>query len=212
MFRLACLLIGYLFGCFQTAYFVGKIFKKTDIRDHGSGNAGATNVVRMFGAKFGIFVFIVDILKSIAAAVLAAYIFGGATAFSVIDYDITPDFLPMMYAGFGAVLGHNFPVFLKFKGGKGAACTIGVIFALNFSIAILCYLLAVIAISFKKYVSLGSLSLLVAFPVLMWFFEFGHEEIAIAGAICALGWFRHKDNIVKILNGTERKLGQKENL
>ncbi|MCL2874359.1 MAG: glycerol-3-phosphate 1-O-acyltransferase PlsY [Defluviitaleaceae bacterium] len=207
MFRLACLLIGYLFGCLQTAYFTGKIFKRTDIREHGSGNAGATNVVRTFGVKFGIAVFVIDILKAVAAVVLAAYIFDGTTAFSPAADD---NFLPMLYAGLGTILGHNFPVFLKFKGGKGAACTIGVILALNFSVAVLCYLLAVIAISFTKYVSLGSLILLAAFPALMIFFEFFPEEILIAFIICALGWLRHKDNISKILQGTERKLGQRD--
>ena len=205
MFRLICLLIGYLFGCMQTAYFIGRIFKKTDIREHGSGNAGATNVVRTFGAGFGAAVFVVDILKAVVAAVLCAYIFSGSTVFSPIVDE--PDYLPMLYAGLGAILGHNFPVFLKFKGGKGAACTIGVILALNVSIAALCYLLAIIALSFTKYVSLASLTLLAAFPTLMIFFEFPPEEVALAFIICALGWIRHKENISKILQGTERKLG-----
>ena len=208
MFRLVCLLIGYLFGCLQTAYITGKIFKKTDIREHGSGNAGATNVVRTFGPGFGAAVFIIDILKAVAAAVLCAYIFSGSTAFSPMSDE--PDYLPMLYAGLGAILGHNFPAFLKFRGGKGAACTIGVILALNISVAILCYLLAAIALSFTKYVSLASLTLLAAFPALMIFFEFATEEIALAFVICVLGWVRHKDNIVKILQGNERKLGSRK--
>ena len=208
MFRLVCLLIGYLFGCLQTAYIIGKIFKKTDIREHGSGNAGATNMVRTFGPGFGAAVFIIDILKTVAAAVLCAYIFSGSTAFSQVADE--PDYLPMLYAGLGAILGHNFPAFLKFRGGKGAACTIGVILSLNISVAVLCYLLAAIALSFTKYVSLASLTLLAAFPALMIFFEFPPEEVALAFVICVLGWVRHKDNIVKILQGTERKLGSKK--
>jgi glycerol-3-phosphate acyltransferase PlsY len=207
MFRLVCLLIGYLFGCVQTAYFTGKLFRKIDIREHGSGNAGATNAIRVFGVKLGVPVFIIDVLKAIGACVVCAYIFSGQT--SLDQFPIDPNFLPVLYAGLGTVLGHSFPVFLKFRGGKGVACTVGVLLMLNFSVAFICYFLAAMVISFTKYVSLGSLLLLTAFPAVMAMTEFKPEEIAIAVVICVIGWIMHKENISDLLQKRERKLGQK---
>ncbi len=114
MERIICLGIGYLFGIFQTAYIYGRI-KGIDIREHGSGNAGTTNALRVLGKKAGLIVFLGDVAKTVLAVLLVRLLFGRRYG----------DMLPLlgMYAAAGAILGHNFPVQLGFKGGKGIACT-----------------------------------------------------------------------------------------
>ena len=118
MVRIICLLIGYAFGLFQTAFIYGKLHG-IDIREHGSGNAGTTNSLRVLGKKAGIIVLLFDIIKCILAVVTVKLIFG----------ETYKDMLPLLqiYAGAGAILGHNFPFYLKFKGGKGIATTAGLI-------------------------------------------------------------------------------------
>jgi len=113
MERLICVVIGYLFGLFQTGYFYGKL-KHIDIRQHGSGNAGTTNALRTLGWTAGAITFLGDCLKCVAAVAVVYWLYGS-----------THDNISLlaMYAGMGAVLGHNFPFYLKFKGGKGIAAT-----------------------------------------------------------------------------------------
>ena len=110
MFRLICLCIGYCIGCIETAYVVGRIWQ-VDLRQHGSGNLGTTNALRVLGKKAGALVFIGDIMKSVIAFVICRAIFGSNLA--------------GVYGSVGAVLGHNYPFYLKFKGGKGIAVMIG---------------------------------------------------------------------------------------
>ena len=118
--RIAAVLIGYFLGIFQTGYLYGK-YKGIDIRSQGSGNAGATNTLRVLGYKAGLITFAGDLLKAILAVVIVHVLFGA--------YFPQELHVLKLYAGFGAVLGHNFPFFLKFKGGKGIACTSGMILA-----------------------------------------------------------------------------------
>lgn len=109
MERIACLLIGYAFGLIQTGYFVGK-FHHDDIRKHGSGNAGSTNALRVYGVKAGLITLLIDVLKCVVAAVIVSGLFGGKNPEAVRLF--------RMYAGAGVILGHNFPFFLGFKGEK----------------------------------------------------------------------------------------------
>ena len=120
MERIICVAIGYVFGLFQTGYIYGKLHN-IDIRQHGSGNAGATNVVRTLGRKAGITVFFGDAFKTIFACTAARIIFAGHA-----DVDLFA-----LWGGFGAILGHNFPYYLKFKGGKGVAATVGITFIVD---------------------------------------------------------------------------------
>ena len=133
--RIISVAIGYIFGLFQTGYLYGKS-KGIDIRTQGSGNAGTTNSLRVLGAKAGAITFIGDLLKAILAVLVVHFIFK----------DIDPEYTKLyeLYAGFGAVLGHNFPFFLKFKGGKGVATTGGVMFALDPRMALICILFFVV--------------------------------------------------------------------
>ena len=122
MVRVICLLIGYVFGLFQTAYIYGRLHG-IDIRNYGSGNAGTTNTLRVFGTKAGLLVLVGDIMKCILAVVVTGVIFGSSHTDMI--------YLLKMYTAAGAIIGHNFPFYLKFKGGKGIAATAGLILSFH---------------------------------------------------------------------------------
>lgn len=205
--RLIAVLIGYLFGLFQTGYFYGKI-KHDDIRNHGSGNAGTTNTLRTFGVKAGLLVFIGDLCKAMLAILVVWLLY----------HETYPDGvrLLMEYAGFGAVLGHNFPFYLGFKGGKGIACTSGFILAFYLPIAPICLALFIIALLVTRYVSLGSILVVTAFWIqLVVFGQMGKlpvgaeylTEVYIVGAMFTLlAYWMHRSNISRLIKGTENKL------
>jgi acyl phosphate:glycerol-3-phosphate acyltransferase len=210
MERLVCVMIGYMCGLFQTAYIYGKI-KHVDIRQLGSGNAGTTNALRTLGFKAGLITFLGDCLKAVLAAFIVRQLFASSSL------DMMP--LLVMYAGFGTVLGHNFPFYLGFKGGKGIAATAGMILAFNGTMAILGFFTFVITVAISRYVSLGSLLLMAGF--LIEIFIFGSrgtfqlaqpyliELYAVSIVLTVLAFYRHRQNIVRLVKGTERKLGQK---
>lgn len=207
MERIICLIIGYVFGLFQTGYFYG-LTKHVDIRKHGSGNAGTTNALRTLGWKAGVITFLGDCLKCVAAVFVVKLIFGK-------DHEIIS--LLAMYAGMGVVLGHNFPVYMNFKGGKGIAATAGLILSTN---PVMFLIVAVVFASIvltTRYVSLGSLVVMVVFMIEVLVYGqmggFGltgaplYELYAIALFLAVLGFVRHKANIKRLLNGTENKFG-----
>ena len=209
MERIVCLIIGYILGLFQTGYLVGKA-KHIDIRKEGSGNAGSTNAVRVMGWKAGFMTFAGDVLKCVIAVTIVRLIYK--------DSDIKP--LLAMYAGVGATLGHNFPFYLKFKGGKGIAVLGGLVVATSpymVPIPIVAFLTAVI---FTRYVSLGSLLAssmffleVVSFGQLGFFKMSGpalYELYGLALFIMVLAWVRHKDNIKRLLDGNENRFGSKK--
>ena len=188
MFRLYCFLIGYIFGCFQTAYVLGKIFKKPDIRKYGSGNLGATNANRVLGFKFGLAVFILDILKAVLGYLFAKYFF-------------TSD-LAGILSGLGVILGHDFPVFLNFKGGKGIACLIGLILIFDWRLAFVCYFVGLITILISRKISVGSLLLALSVPIV--FFRKSNLEILILFVgIMILSFWQHRKNILRIIKKEE---------
>lgn len=209
--RLLSLLIGYVFGLFQTAYIYGRS-KGIDIRDKGSGNAGTTNSIRVLGWKAGVLTFAGDCLKAVLAVVLVRFLFGQKypEAVKVLE----------LYAGFGAVLGHNYPFYLQFKGGKGIACSGGVVVAV-------CPLAAPIGIAFfilpvliTKYVSLGSILALFSYLVQVIIFgQLGYlnltgslliEFYILSACFTAMAVWKHRENIKRLLNGTENKIGSKK--
>ncbi len=209
MIRLACLGIGYLFGLFQTAYILGKM-KGIDIREHGSGNAGTTNTLRVLGKKAGLIVFLGDILKTILAVILIGILF----------QEKYPEqlYLLKLYAGLGAVLGHNFPFYLKFKGGKGIAATGGMILSFDWFFVPVGLLAFFGTFAVSHYVSLGSLVLTAVFPIqmiLMGQLGIGNfaaipqailiEMYVLGFVLMALAYIRHAENIKRLASGTERK-------
>ena len=156
MERVYCLLIGYVFGLFQTAYIYGKLHG-IDIRQYGSGNAGTTNTLRVLGKKAGVIVLLGDILKCILAVTVSRILFGYANP--------EMSYLYAMYAAAGAILGHNFPFYLKFKGGKGIATTAGLIISFHWIFFVIEAPLFFMVFFITHYVSLGSLVVYAVFMI-----------------------------------------------
>jgi len=208
--RIICLAVGYLFGLFQTGYFIGLI-KHRDIRNYGSGNSGTTNAIRVLGRKAGAIVFVGDLLKALLVCLLIKY--------ASIELKLSADSLVLMlYGGLGVVLGHNFPFYLHFKGGKGIASSWGLALAIDWRMALVAILVFGGTMFITKYVSLGSLLGLFSFAV-MWFVLLLTDGITMTVAqveatillfiVIALGVVRHKANIKRLLSGTENKIGQR---
>lgn len=209
MERIICLLIGYAFGLFQTGYIVGK-FKHIDIRKQGSGNAGSTNAVRVMGWKAGIVTFAGDVLKCVAAVLLARYLYR--------ETDMA--LLLGMYAGLGATFGHNFPFYLKFKGGKGIAVLAGLVVSTGLWLVPIPLSAFLIAVIFTRYVSLGSLLAATMFFLEMLLFgmkgdlpvpaQYLPELYFLVGVIMLLAWIRHRENIKRLLAEEENRFGSKK--
>ncbi|MDF2843884.1 MAG: hypothetical protein K0R00_2310 [Herbinix sp.] len=198
-----CLLFGYAFGCFSTGYFMGKL-NKVDIRQYGSGNVGTTNALRTLGAKAGAITLLGDSLKAIIPMVLVRFLF-------LKDYDY--NLLLTLYTGFGVVLGHNYPVWLKFKGGKGIAATGGVMIAFDPLIVPFALPVFIAIVALTRYVSLGSLFVAVFLPVWIFIRYPGDLHMLILSlAFMVVAFIKHTANIKRLLNGTENKIGQKAKL
>ncbi len=197
---LFCLIFGYVFGCFSTGYFIGKL-KKVDIRNYGSGNIGTTNALRTLGAKAGAITLLGDAFKAVIPMLLVRYVFFG-------NSDIAQ--LLSLYVGLGVVLGHNYPVWLKFKGGKGIAATGGVMIAFDILIVAFALPLFILIVAITRYVSLGSLYVALFFPVWILIRYPGNIHMLILSLVfMVLAFIKHSSNIKRLINGTENKIGQK---
>lgn len=211
--RIICILTGYILGLVQTGYIYGKA-NHIDIREHGSGNVGTTNTLRTLGIKAGAITFLGDLCKAMLAILIAWLIFRNTYPESVK--------VLQMYAGLGAVLGHNYPFYLKFKGGKGIACTSGFILACYWQFVPVCLVLFIVAVAVTRYVSLGSILVVIAFFIqLVVYGQMGKiaggmgslQEVYVIGAIFTLlALWKHKENVKRLLKGTENKFefGKKE--
>ena len=206
MVRIYCLLIGYVFGLFQTAYIYGKAHG-IDIREHGSANAGTTNALPVIGRKAGFLVFAGDTLNCILAVVVTGLLFDKSH----------PDmiYLLKIYAAAGAILGHNFPFYLNFKGGKGIAATAGMVLAFHGYMIPLEIVLFFSVFFITHYVSLGSLLVYVGFMVQLVVMGqlgvFGMsqpillEMYAVGAFLTIMAFVKHRSNIVRLIHGEERK-------
>ena len=212
MERVLFVLIGYVFGLFQTSYLYGRM-NGIDIREHGSGNAGTTNALRTLGKKAGVITFLGDCFKCVFAVLLVRALFAG-------NYpEENMGVLLGMYASLGVILGHNFPFYLKFKGGKGIAATAGLFVSLNPVLTLIALVTFVGAVALTRYVSLGSI--LVVLELLAGVVIYGiqgkwgltqphlYEMYAITFFLTAMAIYRHRENIRRLLNGTERKIGER---
>lgn len=195
-------LISYLLGNISTSYIVGRKVANVDIRTQGSGNAGATNVLRTLGKKAAAIAFIGDILKGTVAVLIGRYLSG--------RYGLDP--LNGAYIGaVFVVLGHNWPALLGFRGGKGVATSFGTMLAIYPGYSLLCLAIAILIMYRSKYVSLGSILGIACFPVVM--FIIGNNKASIVGIILtATAFYTHRENIKRLKNGTERKIGEKKNI
>ena len=210
MERLLCLVIGYAFGLIQTSYIIGKI-KGIDIRDYGSGNAGTTNAMRVLGKKAGFLTFAVDAAKCVVAVIITWNLFIGC------EYDTMLKF----YTTAGVILGHDFPFYLKFHGGKGIAASVGMILAFaDIRLMVIAALAFCIPYFITHYVSLGSLCLSLSFLVgiiisgQMGCYPLSQryltEMYILVAVLTAIAFIQHRANIKRLATGTERKMGVKK--
>jgi len=206
MERIICLLIGYVFGLFQTAFFYGKAHG-IDIREHGSGNSGTTNALRVLGTKAGLIVFFGDALKCILSVVTVRLLFGGSHE---------EVYLLCLYGAAGAILGHNYPFYMGFKGGKGIAATAGLILSLHWYFIPMGVILFFGTFILTHYVSLGSLLVYIGLMVEMVicgqlgvFEGLSQAQLielyVLTALLMILAFWKHKDNIKRLATGTERK-------
>jgi len=198
---LAALALGYLLGSFNTAVIVGKIYGK-DIRSHGSKNAGLTNTLRVLGKPAAAFVLAGDILKGIVACLIGLYLGVNVRSGESVDC------VSLLAAGAGAVIGHNWPVYFGFKGGKGALTAATVMFMFNWVMALICLGFFVMIVALTRYVSLGTVSAAILFVALSFIPAFGNTFYfdVFAGLMALMIIFKHRENIRRLLSGTENKL------
>lgn len=211
--RIACLAIGYVFGLFQTSYIYGRMHG-IDIRNYGSGNAGTTNMLRTLGTKAGVITFVGDCLKCVLAVLLVLALFA----------DSHSDMIPLLkiYAAAGTILGHNYPFYLGFRGGKGIAATAGLGLSFDWILCILGYATFILVFLTTHYVSLGSLLVYVGIVVeVLILGHLGHfgmtqpllnELYVVVILLAVLAFWKHRQNIVRLVHGEERKtyLGKKK--
>lgn len=189
--------ISYLIGNFTAAYILGKVLLNKDIRKMGSGNAGATNALRSFGPAIGVTTLMMDMLKGILALYLA---------------DKFGDQYSVYFAAVGVILGHNWPVFFGFKGGKGIATSAGVLIYLDIRIFALVIAIFIITVAVSKYVSLGSIVAAASAPICSFILNFKTKPYTfyVITLLALIAIYKHKTNIVRLINRTENKLKFKE--
>ncbi len=199
---IAGFVMAYLLGSLPTSVWLGEAYFGIDVRDYGSGNAGATNTFRVLGRKAGIIVMLVDILKGWTATSLALLLY----LMNVIPFS---DLL--MYKllfGILSVIGHIFPVYVGFKGGKGVATLMGMVLAIHTEAALLCLVIFFVVLLTSKYVSLGSMIAALAFPILLLLPRFSPDDpmmIVFGFVMFALVVITHQKNIVRLINGEESR-------
>ena len=197
MIGVAAAVVSYLLGSISFSYLYGRLFKGLDIRKHGSGNAGATNTLRVLGKGPAILVLALDVLKAVAAVWIGKGLGAGES------------WIPVL-CGLAVIIGHNWPIFFGFRGGKGIATTIGVMASLCFLPALYAGLIAILVIVFTRYVSLGSLLFTALLPLFIWGMGRPSEILWASIVIGVFAFVRHRSNIVKLIQGKENKLGARK--
>jgi glycerol-3-phosphate acyltransferase PlsY len=191
-------IIAYLIGSISFGFVIGRMAKGIDIRNHGSGNAGATNTYRVMGKQLAIMVLLLDVAKAVLAIWIAKWM--------AVD-----QIWVAICAGIAVISGHNWPVFFGFRGGKGVASTIGVMAMLCFFPTLIAGMIAILTITITRYVSLGSLLLTGTLPIWIWLMDVPHRlELTYASImIAALAFYQHRSNIGKLIKGNENKIFKK---
>lgn len=201
VYGLSAMVLAYVCGSIPTSVWWGRTFFKVDVREHGSRNAGATNTFRVLGPKAGVPVLLIDILKGfLPVRILPNF------------SELQPDTAPWMWLRvalvIAAVIGHLYPVFAGFKGGKGVATSLGGVLAVHPGAAVICVLVFGIVFWLSRYVSLGSLSAAVAFPlaVILIYQEFSAVKIGFAVGLCIMVFYTHRENIGRLIRGEENRM------
>ena len=197
-------IFAYLIGSIPTAVWYGKAYFGIDIREHGSGNAGATNTFRVLGSKAGTVVMLVDVLKGWTAT-------QAATFMVFFDLIYTEDLvIYKLVFGMAAVVGHVFPIYASFKGGKGIATLLGMVLSVHIEAALICFAVFTVVLLLSKYVSLGSMIAALSFPLLLIspFFRPDYHDIVIiifGFIVFFIVIITHQKNIIRLINGNENK-------
>jgi len=199
-----CFIIAYLLGAVPFGYIAGRVLKGVDIRNYGSGNVGATNVLRTLGKGPGIVVLLLDMMKGVVAVTVVPWallkINGGLLPISI-------ELLKVL-CGVSAVAGHIWTVFLGFKGGKGVATTVGVFFGLTWISMLIAMAMFIVVVGVTRYISAGSILLGITLLAANLMLGYPLEYIIMSGALTLLIVYTHRSNIRRLMNGTENKLGQ----
>lgn len=193
---------AYLLGSIPTAYIFGKVFKNIDIREHGSGNVGATNTFRTIGKIPALIVLLIDSAKGLLAVTVIPMFLEKMLTQPISSYSVNI----FVLLGAAAITGHVWPVFLSFKGGKGVATTAGVMLGLSPVIFVTCFIVWLAAFLAWRYVSLASVITATALPVVTLIFSKDIFMIFFTSVICFVGVFKHRSNIKRLFQGTEKKL------
>ena len=208
VYNIIIAIIAYLIGSINFSVIISKKMAGFDVREKGSGNAGTTNMLRSVGKKGAAITLVCDILKGVVAILIAMFI---GWAFKVENQSLL-----VQIAGIAVVIGHTFPIFFGFKGGKGVATSLGILIMTNWQIGLICLVFGIVLIALTRMVSLGSCTAAVLFPVLTLFISenyivsqgSGYFVYSVILAIIVL--FNHRSNIKRILSGTENKISFKK--
>ena len=207
-------LISYLLGSLNFGVILSNKLKNDDVRNHGSGNAGTTNMLRNYGKKFAVLTILGDMLK-VVVAIAIAFLLIKYTPLKLNISSVIPDIDEKMFVksfvGFFCVLGHIYPCFFKFKGGKGVATSGGMVFVVDWRIALILLAIFIIVVLATKYVSLGSIIMAILYPVLIYLFHSSIVLTMIALVFTVIVVVAHRENIKKLLNHTESKITDKKN-
>lgn len=194
--------VGYVCGLLQSGYLIGRL-SGMDIRNYGSGNAGTTNVLRVLGKQKALFTFLGDALKGFIPVLIVKFLVCPAVP------SLNPEFA-QLFIGLAVVLGHDYPFYLKFKGGKGIATTAAVMMAFDWRMGVCCFIIFMVTVALTRYVSLSSILLSIGIVVEILIFYPGRWELFVLIVFYAyFAIYRHRANIKRLLSGTESKLGQK---
>jgi glycerol-3-phosphate acyltransferase PlsY len=190
---LISMLIGYLFGCIQSAYLIGKLVGKLDIRNQGSGNAGASNITSTLGVKYGVIVGLVDILKGMFAVLVVKWLY--------------PDLPTLAFlSGLMAVIGHIFPFYMRFRGGKGVAALVGMMLGVDWVLGMIFILLVAVPALITDYIVAGSFTTFVALPIVAYVQGHPFWILVICLVLTVLCFYLHRANIRRIRAGEELKI------
>lgn len=193
---LLVLVISYFIGTISGSYIIGKLFLDKDIRKYGSGNAGTTNAIRVLGKKAGVITFLIDFLKGVAVTFIIGRFF-------------EENLIPMGILG--AIIGHDFPFYMNFRGGKGVATTLGALALYNFPLTLICYIVWLLGTVITKMVSVGSILFFISIIIVYTFMsELNTYNVVLVNIIALIGIISHKDNIKRIIAGNENKIGGKK--
>lgn len=193
---LLVLVISYFIGTISGSYIIGNLFLDKDIRKYGSGNAGTTNAIRVLGKKAGVITFLIDFLKGVAVTFIIGRFF-------------EENLIPMGILG--AIIGHDFPFYMNFRGGKGVATTLGALALYNFHLTLICYIVWLLGTVITKMVSVGSILFFISIIIVYTFMsELNTYNVVLVNIIALIGIIRHKDNIKRIIAGNENKIGGKK--